>query len=54
MKINEIITESVEENDEHLEEDGSLNMSPYKDAIKNAETPKKKSAKRKVEDLFND
>jgi hypothetical protein len=36
---------------EHSE---STNMSPYKDAIKNAETPKKKSAKRKVEDLFND
>jgi hypothetical protein len=31
----------------------SVNMSPYKEAIQNAETPKKKSAKRKVEDLFN-
>jgi hypothetical protein len=31
----------------------SVNMSPYKEAIQNADTPNKKSAKRKVEDLFN-
>jgi hypothetical protein len=36
-----------------MAESQSVNMSPYKDAIKNAETPKKKSAKSKVEQLFN-
>ena len=35
-----------------VKEDASVNMSPYKDSIKNAETPKSKSAKNKVEQLF--
>jgi len=33
------------------EETESLNMSPYKEATRNAETPKKKKAKAKVEIL---
>lgn len=32
----------------------SVNMSPYKDSIKNAETPKKKAAKKKIDELFRD
>jgi len=53
MKIHEIINEAKEEAEEPLEENTSVNMSPYKEAIQNADTPKKKSVKRKVEDLFN-
>ena len=34
-----------------LQEDTTVNMSPYKDSIKNAETPKQKSAKNKISDL---
>lgn len=34
-----------------LEEDTSVNMSPYKDSIQNAETPKKKAAKNKISEL---
>jgi hypothetical protein len=36
----------------NLEEGSSVNMSPYKDSIRNAETSKSKSAKNKVEQLF--
>jgi hypothetical protein len=45
--------EQLRGNIEGINENTSVNMSPYKEAIQNAETPKKKSAKRKVEDLFN-
>ena len=34
-----------------LPEDTTVNMSPYKDSIKNAETPKSKQAKNKISDL---
>ena len=34
-----------------LEENTSVNMSPYKDSINNAESPKQKSAKNKISDL---
>ena len=37
--------------EEQIEESTTVNMSPYKESIKNAETPKKKSAKSKVEML---
>jgi hypothetical protein len=37
---------------DRLEEDTAVNMSPYKDSIKNAETPKSKQAKNKINDLF--
>jgi hypothetical protein len=36
---------------EQLEENTSVNMSPYKEAIQNAETPKAKAAKNKISDL---
>jgi hypothetical protein len=36
---------------EQLEENTSVNMSPYKEAIQNAETPKQKSAKNKIGEL---
>ena len=36
---------------ENLEENTTVNMSPCKEAIQNAETPKKKSAKSKIEQL---
>ena len=36
---------------DELQEDTTVNMSPYKDSIKNAETPKQKSAKNKIGDL---
>lgn len=51
MKIKEIIVETKEV-DEQLEENTSVNMDAYKDAIQNAETPKKKSAKHKIEALL--
>lgn len=35
-----------------LAEDTSVNMSPYKGATKSAESPKSRSAKSKVEQLF--
>lgn len=49
-EIAKLLRDEVKEG-ENLEEDTSVNMSPYKDAIKNSETPKKKSAKSKVEIL---
>jgi hypothetical protein len=36
---------------EQLGENTSVNMSPYKDSIRNAETPKQKSAKNKIGEL---
>ena len=33
------------------EDSESINMSPYKEAIQNAETPKQKSAKNKIGEL---
>ena len=38
--------------EEQIEENTSVNMSPYKDSIKNAESPKSKRAKNKINDLF--
>jgi hypothetical protein len=35
----------------NLEEDTTVNMSPYKEAIQNAESPKQKAAKNKISDL---
>jgi hypothetical protein len=37
-----------------LREGEAVNMSPYKEVIENAETPKKKAAKNKISELFND
>jgi hypothetical protein len=37
---------------DQIQENTSINMSPYKDSIKNAETPKSKQAKNKVDELF--
>ena len=37
--------------EEMMAENTAVNMSPYKEAIQNAETPKKKSAKSKIEQL---
>lgn len=34
-----------------INENTSVNMNPYKEAIQNAETPKQKSAKNKISDL---
>lgn len=49
----EILRSQMNENYvDHIEEDTSVNMSPYKDATKNAETRASKSAKSKVEQLF--
>jgi hypothetical protein len=53
-KTRDILRSQLNENYvDQIEENTAVNMSPYKEAIQNAATPKKKSAKRKVEDLFN-
>ena len=38
---------------EQLGKNTSVNMSPYKEAIQNDDTPKKKAAEKKVDELFN-
>lgn len=37
-----------------IQENTSVNMSPYKEAIQNSVTPKKKAAKKKIDELFDD
>lgn len=51
--MSDVLDKCRESHTKKVSEDTTVNMSPYKEAIQNAETPKKKSAKKKVEELFN-
>ena len=53
-KTRDILRSQMNENYvDQIEENTAVNMSPYKEAIQNAETPKAKAAKNKIGKLFN-
>jgi hypothetical protein len=52
--MDSVLSKCRESHTERVEENTTVNMSPYKEAIQNADSPKNKAAKNKISDLFND